>query len=233
MKDPFENSILDSVRKTASYKVNSKEVKVTGGIIERHIKALFNMIRQHRPQIVLEIGMGFGISTLTILNAIRANGNNAMLWTIEPDQGAMRDTALEAIEDQELSAFHQLINEPDYVALPKLLQDDAKIEFAYIDGCHIFDYVMIDMFYVDKLLQVGGIIGFNDCGWRGVDKTIRFMNKFRKYEMIESGLTKDFTSQNILYNVIKRFSGRSNEDKYFCKKEQWEPSMGTGYFRYF
>ena len=51
---------------------------------------------------------------------------------------------------------HTLVESFDYVALPKLLQEGARFDFAFIDGMHLFDYTLLDFFFVDVMLDVGG-----------------------------------------------------------------------------
>jgi predicted O-methyltransferase YrrM len=58
-----------------------------------------------------------------------------------------------------LVEFH---DEPSYRALPALEAAGQRIEFAFIDGWHTFDYVMVDFFYVDRMLRVGGIVVLDD-----------------------------------------------------------------------
>jgi len=40
-----------------------------------------------------------------------------------------------------------------------------RIDFAFIDGAHTFDHVLVDFFYIDRMLNVGGIVAFDDVGF--------------------------------------------------------------------
>jgi hypothetical protein len=112
------------------------------------------------------------------------------------------------------------------VALPKLLAAGARPDLVYIDGNHNFDYVFTDFFYADKLLPAGGVVAFNDAGWRSVFKVIRFLRKYRKYRELDVGLPKLYRSRNLLFSLIARLEGRSRLARYFEKSEQWEPAHG-------
>jgi len=37
----------------------------------------------------------------------------------------------------------------------------VKIDFAFVDGWHTFDYTLIDFFYIDKILRSGGLVSFH------------------------------------------------------------------------
>jgi len=34
----------------------------------------------------------------------------------------------------------------------------VTVDFAFIDGNHVFEYVLVDFFLIDKLLRPGGAI---------------------------------------------------------------------------
>jgi hypothetical protein len=80
-----------------------------------------------------------------------------------------------------MEAGHQLIEEVDYIALPELVKRKCRIDFAYIDGWHTFDYVLLDFFYIDKMLNTQGIVAFNDAGYLSVHRVLKFMISHRKY----------------------------------------------------
>ena len=60
----------------------------------------------------------------------------------------------------------EFYEEASFECLPKPLARNEKIDFAFLDGQHTFDYVLVDFFYVDKILSVGGIIVFDDLQYR-------------------------------------------------------------------
>lgn len=182
------------------------------------VKALYDTVRREEPKVVVEIGMAQGVSTLSILSAVAGCGGT--LVSIDPYNGwkSARDAALFAVERAGYAELHQHIEAPSYEALPKLLCDGVTVNFAYIDGAHDFANVFIDMFYIDRLLSVGGVVGFNDAGWTDVDKVIGFLRRQRRYEEIDVGLNKNFRGRNTLYTFARVLLNRSREDRYFRKR---------------
>ncbi len=174
--------------------------------------------------------MGFGVSSLAILAALRDGGQDGRLISIDPDQSTdWKGCGLAAVARAELDEKHRLLEDYDYNVLPRLLSSELKIDFAYIDGWHTFDYALLDWWYVDKMLSVGGIVGFNDCGWPAVDKVIRFMLGHRKYAEIDVGLQvryvgdgggRDSPAGSTLNDENERPRA---EDRYFRKEVSWEP----------
>ena len=107
-----------------------------------------------------------------------------------------------------------------------MIEKGSQADFVYIDGNHNFDYVMVDFFLADKLLSPGGVVAFNDAGWRSVHKVIRLLQKFRDYDELDVGLPRRYDARNPLFSFIKRLRGQSRLDRYFRKSSDWEPPHG-------
>jgi predicted O-methyltransferase YrrM len=195
-------------------------------------RALNEFVRLRRPQLVVEIGMAYGVSTLTILDALRANKYGRLI-SIDPyiDWPTARLVALHQVKRAAVDDLHEHMSECSHTALPKLLIQGHQPDFIYIDGWHNFDYVFTDCFFADKLLTPGGAVAFNDAGWRPVFKVIRFLKAYRKYRELDVGLPKRYDARNRLFEIVKRLEGRSTCDRYFEKVEEWEPP--SGFHRWF
>src|SRR5665647_3489404 len=55
-------------------------------------------------------------------------------------------------------AIVEFYGKPSYLALPQILGTGCKIDFALIDGMHTFDFALVDFFYIDRLLNIGGVV---------------------------------------------------------------------------
>lgn len=193
-------------------------------IVLEYAQALYGAVLAHRPGVVVEIGMAYGISTLAILTGLREIGTHGRLISIDPRQTSVfKGIGVRNVRCSGMSDRHELIESFDYVALPRLLERGETIQFAYIDGWHTFDYCLLDFFYLDKLLEPGGIVGFNDAGWRSVHKVLGFVQTHRKYMEIDVGLGKDYRRLNPVRILAGQITGRSHADRYFQKLESWEP----------
>lgn len=206
---------------------SGERVRLIANISTNNSEALRKMIVARKPQLVIEIGMAMGISTLSILSGLQQNGSGRLI-SIDPyvDWQKAKAIALHQVAQAGAESMHEHWELASYVALPRILEQGLQPDFIYIDGNHNFDYVFTDFFFADKLLNRGGIVGFNDCGWRPVYKVIRFLRVYRRYREIEAGLPKKYKGRNVLYSLIKRIEGRSTFDRYFEKLEQWEPDHG-------
>jgi len=206
--------------------------KLTSAISPANLCALYRIVRQRQPTLVIEIGMALGVSTLGILTALEETGRGELI-SIDPyvnwNSGML--TALYNVQQAGLAHRHRHIRDFSHAALPRLLGEGRKAEMVYIDGMHTFDCAFVDFYYSDKLIHVGGVIGFNDAGWRSVFRVIQFLRTHRKYRELDVGLPRSYRSRNALFSLVKRLEGRSYYDRYFEKLEDWLPPYN--YYRRF
>jgi predicted O-methyltransferase YrrM len=196
-------------------------------IAPKFAEALYLTVRKEQPRVVVEIGMGFGASSIAILTALEENGGDGQLISIDPNQqSACSGRGIAYVEEAGLAHRHRLVEDMDYVALPILIHEGLIVDFGYIDGWHTFDYVLVDFFLLDKMLSVGGLVAFNDCHYRAVEKVTKFVLGHRHYAEEDVGLPPRL----ILRSRWHRFVGRwvNTSDRYFRKLEAWEPD-----FRFF
>jgi predicted O-methyltransferase YrrM len=187
-------------------------------ISTEYAQALNRIVRETKPQVALEVGMASGVSTEAILSALPPGGR---LISIDPLQSTYFGNAGRA-RAQRFAAQHTLIEDWDYLAFPRLIAEGVSVSMAYIDGHHSFDYVLLDFFFVDKLLSVGGVVGFNDCQMPSISKAISFLMKFRRYQEINVGLKPVYTGRWALLRRAFRYP--PEQDRYFRKIEKWEPA---------
>lgn len=189
-----------------------------------YAEALHQLVLRERPRVALEIGCAMGSSTLAICSALSQLGDGHLI-SIDPFQSTRwSDQGVQAVERAGLGEHHELIEDFDYHALPALLARGERVGVAYIDGMHTFDYTFLDAFYVDKLLDTGGVVGFNDCGWRAVHRALRCLRAHRHYQEVDVGLKRDYSGRIPLVSIaIKRVQRRCSNDRYFRKLDTFEP----------
>lgn len=227
---PVLQEIMDS---QSAYSQLGEQIPINSNIPLAYAEALYQTILQANPSIVLEVGMAFGVSSLAILSALRDGSRDGRLISIDPFQSSKsgwQGCGLTTIARAGFEKRHELIEDYDYNALARLLAANFKIDFAYIDGWHTFDYAFVDWWYIDKMLRVDGIVGFNDCGWRSVDTVIRFVLSHRKYSEINTGLPVTLANYSRKRELLRRLVFgrkeewyRRSEDRYFKKTVDWEP----------
>lgn len=212
---------------------DGEPVQLHSNLPGTYADTLYDTILKYQPHTVVEIGMAYGVSSLAILTALRDLGGSRKLITIDPNQSSQwQGAGITAVARAGLQEHHQFIEDFDYHALPRLLGEGLTIEFGYIDGWHTFDYTLLDWWYIDKMLAVRGVVGFNDCAWPAVDKAIHFVLSHRKYVEIDVGLWPQFVGHSRVQEVRRRIARKKREewyaraeDRYLQKLENWEPDF--------
>jgi predicted O-methyltransferase YrrM len=223
--------LKEMMESQSAHTQSGEQIPIHSNIPPAYAEALYEIVLQGGPAVVLEVGMAFGVSSLAILSALRDGNREGRLISIDPVQSSdWKGCGLAAIARARLGERHELIEDYDYNALPRLLAAGLRIDFAYIDGWHTFDYALVDWWYVDKMLTVDGIVGFNDCSWRAVDKVIRFVLSHRKYTEIDVGLPVTLAGYSRKRELLRRLTFgrkeqwyRRHEDRYLKKTANWEP----------
>jgi predicted O-methyltransferase YrrM len=224
----MENAVLREMLATRrAVGSDGASVSLESSIWLESAEALYGVVMRVRARVVL-VGMACGVSSLAILTALRDLGEDGRLISIDPHQTTQwRRCGVTAVERAGLGEHHRLIEEASQLALPRLLAEETRAQVAYIDGWHTFDYAFLDFWYADRMLSVGGVVGFNDCGLPAIEKVIRFVLSHRKYQEIQVGLPIKYTGGgNRLQTILPRSirpSSRQAQERYFEKREDWEP----------
>jgi len=144
---------------------------------------LQGLVRQVDATTCLEIGLAYGVSSLAICEVISGK-DGARLISIDPlQQPAWHGVGLLNLDRAgfgNLVEFHEV---PSFQVLPSLLERNRRIQFAYVDSVKVFDTLLVDAFYLIKLLDIGGILVFDDCDWPGVRKLARYLTAMPHLEI--------------------------------------------------
>jgi len=126
-------------------------------------EGLFLQALASRPgvQTTIEVGCANGVSALYLCSGISSK-ENASHTAIDPFQSSeYQGRGIENVRRAGFDFFH-LIEQPSEIALPTLLSNGARYDMALIDGLHTADQTLLDFYFLDRMIQVGGIIVFDD-----------------------------------------------------------------------
>lgn len=140
------SQVLQEIVTTGTTHLSTGEaVNAISGVDPACGHLLQKAIREVRPRVAVEVGLAFGISTLYILEALREVGAEKLIG-IDPAQhdSTWRGDGLFNVKRagyEDLYEFHERSSEE---ILPVLMAAGTKVDFAFIDGWHTFDYVLLD-----------------------------------------------------------------------------------------
>jgi len=150
-----------------------------GELLQRVIKAL-------RPRVGVEVGLAFGISTLYILEALNETDGEKLIG-MDPAQHDehWRGGGLHNIRQAGFESLYEFHESTSQQVLPTLAGLGQRLDFAFIDGWHTFDHTLIDFFYIDQMINVGGIVVFDDVGYPSIKRACDFILTNRDYEVYD------------------------------------------------
>jgi len=163
--------------------------------------ALLQRIVDHiRPARSLEIGCAYGVSSLYICEALSRLPAAAQASAsatasarpagaprhivVDPFQSTQwRGIGIKNIRDAGFSSLVDFREQRSEVALPRLLEEGMTLDFAFVDGWHTFDQVMVEFYFINRLLRVGGVIAFDDANRRSINRVVRHALTYPAYRV--------------------------------------------------
>lgn len=190
---------------------------------------LQELVEELRPAVSLEVGLAYGISAMFICEAL-AQQARARHLIIDPYQEtswqAIGLTNLRRAGYGEFIEFYPL---PSHQALPQLEARGVTIDFAFVDGWHTFDHGLVDFFYLDRMLRVGGVVVLDDTDcYPGLRKLCRFIVKNRAYSVYRCSSPPRRRKPTFKHQAFERLARASGTVRRLARPEALEPDGTLG-----
>lgn len=172
------NPVLEEILRSGyTTSASGQLVRARYGVGPDEVKFLQELISELRPRVSLEIGLAYGVSALCICDAMEkvAGSRHIVIDPYQRREDGYKGIGLHNLTRAGYGEMVEFFEQLSHRALPQLEAQGRKIDFAFIDGWHTFDYTMIDFFYIDKMLNVGGIVVLDDANWVSIRKLCRYI----------------------------------------------------------
>lgn len=184
------NDILSEIFTTGEVSLpDGRRVAIHSGITLQSGRFLQEVITAAPPKVTLEIGLAFGISALFICQVTQSMGAERHI-VIDPNQNqpgpwgdCWQGIGLQVLHRAGFSPMIELHERPSYSILPRLEEAGTRVDLAFVDGWHTFDYCMADFILIDRILNVNGILILNDTHWPSIRKVCRYILTNRSYSV--------------------------------------------------
>ncbi|WP_276481138.1 O-methyltransferase [Paraflavitalea pollutisoli] len=177
------HNLLENILETKSFATrDSGPLQVHSGISKGQCEFLQQLIRANQFNSSVEVGFAFGISTLAIIEEIARNGGSHTVID-KYELSAWKGAGLDLVEQAGFGHALQFHEEFCYIVLPELLAEGKKFDFAFIDSTKQLDWLLVDFFYIDKMLAPGGMVVFDDVTCPGIRKLLRYIAQFPSYQV--------------------------------------------------
>ena len=195
------------------------------------IEKLLSLYNEVKPDLSIETGMAYGFSTIPFLdaNAQRKHGRHI---AIDPDQiTKWHGLALASIEDLGFSDFFHWISSTSDQAFVEMTRQAQHGQFFFFDGIHSFDGLMTDFFLANQILEVGGMLVFNQLWMPGGRAMLSYIhNNFDCYRLIPTGSDQLFAFRKVsqdsrLWDHFVAFDG-SGKARDEPERSLWRKLLG-------
>ena len=181
------NRILEEiVNEGTTLLPDGRRVSAHSGVGPGSGRVLRHAIETTRPTLACEVGLAFGLSALYILDAMQDHGGGRLIG-MDPAQhdrtwqgGGLHNIRRAGFVNR--YEFHEATSQQ---VLPRLAEKGTRIQFAFIDGWHTFDHTLVDFFYLDSMLDVGGMVVIDDVGYPGLQRLAHFIICNRGYVVFD------------------------------------------------
>ena len=92
------------------------------------------------------------------------------------------------------------------IALPQFLKEGRTFDLGFIDGNHRFDAVLLDLFYLGRLVRRGGIVVLDDYNMPGIKRAVSFF-------LTNLGWTVEETIED--YAIVLRTALQADKREYW------------------
>jgi len=181
-KNCRETEDLDQIAQAKTTLTEDGErVELTSQINIRYGRFLFALVKMFEPATILEVGMANGISSAYMAQAqnnyLREKDAHVIIDPFQSSQWFNAGIAL--LKRLGLYENVRFIEDYSLSAIPQLEKDGYRFDFIFIDGSHCLDHTLSDLVTADRVLNIGGLIVFDDSTDFGVKYAIKYIDKYR------------------------------------------------------
>ena len=173
LDEPFKSALLSMYRGEPQLGTDGQRHSLNEAvkISPEEGKWLYEECLKSRPPKTLEIGLGYGFSTLFFLAALAKN-NYGHHEAVDPyQQSAWHGIGLTTTKALAPPDRFRVIEETSVCAAVSLEREKAVYDLIFIDGGHIFEQALVDFFLYAKLCKIGGLVILDDM-WMSALKTV-------------------------------------------------------------
>jgi predicted O-methyltransferase YrrM len=219
------NELLQEILKTDSVKdENGNVIPLHSSVNIDETDFISKLIKEHRLSRAIEIGCAMGISSLAIAESIDGV-KDSFHYILDPNQESQwKNMGINNLRKAGFQNFN-LIEDYSEFALPRLVKEGVKVNFGFIDGWHTFDHTLLDFFYINRMLEVGGVIVIDDIHMSAVNRAVRYISNYPAYQYIGKVKNQELTSKRIffekaggLFSNLKYLVGKKISNELFSAK---------------
>jgi predicted O-methyltransferase YrrM len=139
-------------------------------------EALRDLARAEGAERTIEVGLALGMSALFMCEAVLPRGGRHV--AIDPfQQESWNGSGLRTLREAGVEDLVEVIEEESQLALPRLLAEGRRFDFAFIDGDHRFEGVFVDLYFMTRLVEPGRLVVVDDMWMPSVRTAVAYVER--------------------------------------------------------
>jgi hypothetical protein len=157
---------------------------------------LYSLVKDNNFHKILQIGVRHAIDSLYLSlglqqNEISEDLKEFIMVHSEKKWIEKRNTIKNIPECKNVNI--NVINEESYIAMPEMIESGKMFDMIVIRGIHLFDNILVDFFYADKLLYKNGILVIFDPTFDSAKKLAKYIQtNFANYKIFPMNLGSQY-----------------------------------------
>ncbi len=160
-----------------SRKLHSNMPRLEGELIQA-------WVAQQQPQRLLEIGFAYGISTLFICDALGTVDGVQYDIIDNSQRSEWESVGIANMKHAGYGDVYNLHEEDSTLRLSRMVSEGRRFDFVLVDSWHAFDHTLVEFFYINRMLDVGGVVVFDDFHTAGIKKLTAYIDTYDFYDQL-------------------------------------------------
>jgi predicted O-methyltransferase YrrM len=152
-------------------------VKLAPHSIERNQgEALRDLAIAEGARETIEVGLALGMSALFLCEAVRPRRGRHV--AIDPfQQDSWQGAGLRTLREAGVDDIVEVVEEESQLALPRMVGEGRRFDFAFVDGDHRFEGVFLDLYFMTRLVRPGGLVVVDDTWMPAVRAAVAYVER--------------------------------------------------------
>ncbi|MDJ0688937.1 MAG: class I SAM-dependent methyltransferase [Xenococcaceae cyanobacterium MO_188.B32] len=180
---------------------------------------LAELYLQKKPQHSLDFGLGEGTACITLAACRKHLNLEGKHTTLDPFQfNLAKGIGLNEIHKYNLQEYVDFLEDKSEEFLYHQYKKNNQYDFVFVDGAHDIGHKVVDAFWIDRILQPGGIVAFHDSLFFSTSVAIRYLAENQQYDLLKLNIDPNW---KVWGRTVKHSSRLGPQ---FCFK--YVPKMG-------
>ena len=162
-------------------------------LAEVDARELRDLAVSERVGTTLEVGLGLGLGTLSLCEALLEVGHpGAQHVVVEAFPGDFGGAGGRTVRAAGVDDMVEHVHEESQLALPRFAVEGRRFDLALIDGDHRFEGVFLDLCFADRLVRPRGLVIVDDLWMPAIRLAVSYVERNLGWELLPAAMTRAF-----------------------------------------